>query len=82
MCIRDRVHLFESGKNASIGDHTVINGIDNSKLDDLLGEHLANEAREEIELISGTTNPFDINDFLEGKQTPVFFWFSHKQLWH
>jgi len=71
--LEDKVYLFESGKNASIGDNTVINGIDNSKLDDLLGEHLANEAREEIELISGTTNPFDINDFLEGKQTPVFF---------
>ena len=71
--LEDKVYLFESGKNASIGDNTVINGIDNSKLDDLLGEGLANEAREEIELISGTTNPFDINDFLEGKQTPVFF---------
>ena len=71
--LEDKVYLFESGKNASIGDNTVIKGIDNSKLDDLLGEHLANEAREEIELISGTTNPFDINDFLEGKQTPVFF---------
>ncbi len=71
--LEDKVYLFESGKNASIGDNTVIKGIDNSKLDDLLGEGLANEAREEIELISGTTNPFDINDFLEGKQTPVFF---------
>ena len=71
--LEDKVYLFESGKNASIGDNTVINGIDNSKLDDLLGENLANEAREEIELVSGTTNPFDINDFLEGKQTPVFF---------
>jgi len=71
--LEDKVYLFESGKNASIGDNTVIKGIDNSKLDDLLGEHLANEAREEIELISGTTNPFDINDFLEGRQTPVFF---------
>ena len=71
--LEDKVYLFESGKNASIGDHTVINGIDNSKLDDLLGENLANEAREEIELVSGTTNPFDINDFLEGRQTPVFF---------
>ena len=71
--LEDKVYLFESGKNASIGDNTVINGIDNSKLDDLLGERLANEARDEIELVSGTTNPFNIKDFLEGKQTPVFF---------
>ena len=38
----------------------------------MLGNQLANEAREEIELISGTTNPFSLDDFLEGKQTPVF----------
>ena len=71
--LEDKVYLFESGKNASIGDNTLIDGIDNAKLDEFLGKELAQEAREEIELITGTTNPFDINDFLEGKQTPVFF---------
>ena len=72
--LENKVYLFESGKNASIGDNTtIIEGIDNSKLDEVLGEDLAKDAREEIELITGTTNPFDINDFLEGKQTPVFF---------
>ncbi|MDC0983503.1 peptide chain release factor 3 [Candidatus Thioglobus sp.] len=69
----DKVYLFESGKNASIGDNTIIDGINNSQLDEVLGEDLANEARDEIELIAGTTNPFNIDDFLEGKQTPVFF---------
>ena len=71
--LEDKIYLFESGKNASIGDNTLIDGIDNAKLDEFLGKELAQEAREEIELITGTTNPFDINDFLEGKQTPVFF---------
>ena len=71
--IEDKVYLFESGKNASIGDNTIIDGINNSQLDEVLGEDLANEARDEIELITGTTNPFNIDDFLEGKQTPVFF---------
>ena len=71
--LEDKVYLFESGKNASIGENTVIKGINNDELDSVLGEDLANETREEIELIAGTTNPFNINDFLEGKQTPVFF---------
>ena len=71
--LEDKVYLFESGKNASIGDNTIIDGINNSQLDEVLGEDLANEARDEIELIAGTTNPFNIDDFLEGKQTPVFF---------
>ncbi len=71
--LEDKVYLFESGKNASIGDNTLIDGIDNVKLDEFLGREMAQEAREEIELITGTTSPFDINDFLDGKQTPVFF---------
>ncbi|MDP6164169.1 MAG: peptide chain release factor 3 [Candidatus Thioglobus sp.] len=71
--LENKVYLFESGKNTSIGENTLINGIDNAKLDEVLGKELAQEAREEIELIIGTTNPFNIDDFLDGKQTPVFF---------
>ena len=71
--LEDKVYLFESGKNASIGENTIVDGINSSQLDDILGDDLANEARDEIELIAGTTNPFNLNEFLEGKQTPVFF---------
>ncbi len=71
--LEDKVYLFETGKNASIGDNTIIDGINNTQLDEALGENLANEARDEIELIVGTTNPFSLDEFLEGKQTPVFF---------
>ena len=71
--LEDKVYLFESGKNASIGDNTIIDGINNTQLNEVLGENLANEARDEIELIVGTTNPFSLDEFLEGKQTPVFF---------
>jgi peptide chain release factor 3 len=71
--LEDKVYLFESGKNASIGNNTIIEGINNTQLDDVLGEQIANEARDEVELIAGTTNPFNLNDFLKGKQTPVFF---------
>jgi len=71
--LENKVYLFESGKNASIGENTLIDGIDNTHLDEVLGKELAQEARDEIELITGTTNPFNIDDFLDGKQTPVFF---------
>jgi len=33
------------------------------KLDEVLGKELAQEAREEIELITGTTNPFILMTF-------------------
>ena len=71
--LENKVYLFESGKNAIIGDNTVIEGIDNPELDKALGIELSLSIREEIELIQGTTNPFQLENFLEGKQTPVFF---------
>jgi len=71
--LENKVYLFESGKNAIIGDNTIIEGIDNPELDKALGVELSASIREEIELIQGTTNPFQLESFLEGKQTPVFF---------
>ena len=71
--LENKVYLFESGKNAIIGDNLIIEGIDNPELDKALGIELSASIREEIELIQGTTNPFQLESFLEGKQTPVFF---------
>ena len=71
--LENKVYLFESGKNAKIGDNTIIEGIDNPELDKALGVELSASIREEVELIQGTTNPFQLESFLKGKQTPVFF---------
>ena len=71
--LENKVYLFESGKNAIIGDNTIIKGIDSPELDKALGIKLSTSIREEVELIQGTTNPFQLESFLEGKQTPVFF---------
>jgi len=71
--LENKVYLFESGKNAKIGDNTIIEGIDNPELDKALGVELSASIREEVELIKGTTNPFQLESFLKGKQTPVFF---------
>jgi peptide chain release factor 3 len=53
--------------------NTGIDGVDNPKLDEILGKDVALEMREEVELIRETTTPFDLDAFLAGKQTPVFF---------
>ncbi len=71
--LEKKVYLFESGKNAKIIDNTVIEGIDNPELDKALGVELSTSIREEIKLIQGTTNSFQLENFLKGKQTPVFF---------
>jgi peptide chain release factor 3 len=61
------------GKNSEIGENIIIDGVDNPKLDEILGKDVALEMREEVELIRETTTPFDLDAFLAGKQTPVFF---------
>ena len=71
--LEDKVYLYESGKNSEIGENIIIDGVDNPKLDELLGADVAQEMRDEVELITQTTTPFEIEAFLSGKQTPVFF---------
>jgi len=68
----DSVHLFDSQHGGKINQGEVIDGLDNPRLDDLLGS-MAAELREEIELVQGASNPFDLDAYLAGRQTPVFF---------
>lgn len=69
---KDMVYLYQSGKNAQKQEAQAIKGLDNPKLDALLGE-LAQELRNEIELVKGASHPFNLNDYLSGKLTPVYF---------
>lgn len=70
--LRDEVLLYQAGKNYVTQDAETILGIDNPALDEHLGD-MANELREEIELVQGASNSFNKDDYLAGKQTPVFF---------
>ncbi|MCK5725898.1 MAG: peptide chain release factor 3 [Thiotrichaceae bacterium] len=68
----DRIHLFDPQHGGLIKEGEVIEGIDNPRLDELVGD-LAEELREEIELVKGASNKFDIEKYLSGQLTPVFF---------
>jgi len=70
--LENKVYLFESGKNTKIGDSTDIEGIDNPELDKALGVELSASIREEIELIQGTTNPFQLESFLKASKHLFF----------
>src|SRR5690606_2276911 len=50
----------------------VIEGIDNPELDERFPLEIG-QLREDVELLEGASNPFSLEDFLAGKQTPVFF---------
>jgi len=68
----DTIHLYESSKNYVTQEAEIIQGLDNSLLDEKLGSQ-AHELREEIELVQGASHQFDPQQYLAGTQTPVFF---------
>ena len=67
----DTVHLYDTGKGHTIQEAKVIEGLGNPELDNILGD-MAEELREELELVRGASHEFDLKEFLEGKVTPVF----------
>lgn len=69
---QDIVYLYQPGKNAQKQDAVQIKGLNNRELDELLGDG-AQELREEIELVKGASHEFNLDDYLAGKMTPVYF---------
>ncbi len=69
---QDKIHLYRAGDSSKRQDATVINGLDNPLLDELLGSQ-AEELREEIELVQGASHSFDKAAYLRAELIPVFF---------
>lgn len=69
---QDKIYLYETGKNTQKQDAQIISGLDNPELDVILGS-LAAELREEIELVKGASHGFDLEAYLAGRLTPVYF---------
>lgn len=73
--INDRLILMnKTGDKSQINDTiTVVNGLDDPKLDELLPSHAANKLREDIMMVRELCPPFDYDLYLAGALTPVFF---------
>ncbi len=69
---RKELALFAPGQDRVTGEMVTIRDLADSLLDELLGSQ-AEELREDIALLEGAANPFDLREFLKGSQTPVFF---------
>lgn len=67
-----RLTLFTPGQETRPQDAVVIEDLADPRLDEMLGGQ-ADELREDIELLEGAANPFEIEEYLKGNQTPVFF---------
>ncbi len=67
-----RTHLFSAQHGGRITQGEIIEGLDNPRMDEILGDQ-AQELREEMELVQGASHPLNLADYMAGKQTPVFF---------
>ncbi len=65
--------LFESIKTKIEGQSVHIDDLSDPRLDKQVGEDAANLLREEVELINGVYDPFDVESYRAGRVAPVFF---------
>jgi peptide chain release factor 3 len=68
----ESVHLYSPTHSGKINLGEVIQGLDNLALDSVLGD-MAQELRDEIELVKGASHAFDQGAYDRGELTPVFF---------
>ncbi len=69
---RDHLYVYRTDDRARAGQTRVIDRLNSPEADELLGD-MADEFREEIELVRGASTEFSIEEYLTGRQTPVFF---------
>ena len=65
--------FFTTGQGHTIQDMRIVKGLDNPELDEAVGSELAEQLREELELVMGACPEFDLELFLAGELTPVYF---------
>ncbi|WP_395342165.1 peptide chain release factor 3 [Ningiella sp. W23] len=70
--LRDETVLYKSGQGHTIQDKRIIKGLDNPELDEAIGSY-AEELREMLELVQGASHEFELDAFLKGELSPVFF---------
>lgn len=70
--VDQQLHVFRPGDDGAIAEGIPVSGVDDPKLDELLGDQVE-ELREAIELLEGAGVAYDREAFLAGKQTPLLF---------
>ena len=70
--LRDEILLFKAGEERADQEFEVVKGIDNPRLMELFPTEME-QLKMEVELVHGASHPFDLDAFLAGTQTPVFF---------
>ncbi|MEO8315459.1 MAG: peptide chain release factor 3 [Pseudomonadota bacterium] len=68
----DRIYVYAAAERGRLGENLVIEGLLSDAATEFLGDR-ARAFREEVELVRGAATKFDVDAYLAGKQTPVFF---------
>jgi len=70
--LEDKVHLYEGSDNEGGGRTVTLNGLDDPRLAEIAGAEL-DTLLEEVELVREAGDGFDLERYLAGELTPVFF---------
>ncbi len=68
----DTVYPYQAVKNGAVDIDDHINGLDSNEARELIGEDYLGFV-DQIELVRGASHEFDLDAFLGGRLTPVFF---------
>lgn len=70
---RKELNLFSANKTKISDDVVSIQDVQSPEIDELVGQEAADLLREELNLVEGVYDPFDVKDYLAGDVAPVFF---------
>lgn len=70
---KKQIHLFSASQGGRDQSGITIESLDDPRLDEIIGSHDADLLRQDIELLEGAANPFELEHYLNASQTPVFF---------
>lgn len=69
----DKLLLFTEQLKQKIGEQVELNGLEDDRLAEFVGQLPSEKLKEEAELIQGVYPPFDMEAYQKGMQSPVFF---------
>ena len=69
----NNIQLFLEEKKQKVGESLKIDDINDSQIDELVGEKAATTLREELDLIQSVYPKFNREDYMNGDLQPVFF---------
>ncbi|MCH2324657.1 MAG: peptide chain release factor 3, partial [Pseudomonadales bacterium] len=68
----DTIHVYQQGQGHQIPEDVQIKGLDSAEAKELLGSYI-DDFSEDIELVKGASHEFDVDAYLKGQLTPVYF---------